>query len=82
MGHDGRCLAEEAVAVIGVAVAGALGLQLCHPGYLVAVLGEVRLHGQLVVGGKVAAGAERLGRTGGNEAWGDDGADQWLRLFN
>ena len=76
MGHDGRRLTEEAITVIGIAIAGALALEGMNPLYLGHVLGEMRLHGQLVLGGQIATGLQHLGGTRGYEARGDDGTNQ------
>ena len=38
VGHDGWCLSEESVAVVGIAIALALWLQLGYPGNLRGVL--------------------------------------------
>ena len=47
--HDGRCLPEQAVAVVGVAIEAALGFQLTHQGDFSQVLRQVGLHGHLVL---------------------------------
>ena len=60
MGHHGRRLSEEPIAVIGVAIAGAFRLQLGHPGYLVLILREVRLYGQLVLRRQITTGLQHL----------------------
>ena len=49
VGHDGWCLPEQAIAVIGISIEAALGLQLTHQGDFTQVLRQVRLHGHLVL---------------------------------
>ena len=76
MRHERRRLAEEAVFIIGIAVASSLGFQLLDPINLRSVLGEVGLHGQPGLSGVLAEGGQHLIRAGGYEARGDDRPDE------
>ena len=76
MGHDGGRLSEESVAVVGIAIAGALLLQFCHPRNLGGVLRQVRLDRQPVFAGQLATSLQQLGGTGRYKTRGDDGADE------
>ena len=81
VGHDRGCLSEEPIAVIGIAVTGALLFQIPHPLYLRDILREVRLHGQLVLGRQITTGLQHLWRTRRHESRGDNRAYQGIRLI-
>ena len=72
--HDaGVVAAEEAEAVIGVAVKSGIRAKLAHPRDLAEVLGEVALHGQIVFFDQTAQTAQQLVRAGRDEAGREDG---------
>ncbi len=78
MRHDGGLLPKQAVTQVGIGIVAALGLEFAHKGDFIGVFRQVRLHGQIVLAGQLAAGAQHLGRARWDEARRDDGTHQAL----
>lgn len=78
--HDGGRLSEESVAVVGIAIARTLLLQVLHPGYLRRILRQMRLHRQLIRVSQPPTCHQQLRRTRRYEARRYDGAHQRVGL--
>ena len=72
VGHDGAPPAEQAVVPVHLGVAGALRMELAHPGDLAPVLRQVGLDGQLVPLPQPPQAVHEPGGGGGDEAGGQD----------
>ena len=79
--HERRGLTEQAIAVIGIPVTGALRFELFHPVYLRAVLTQVRLYRQTGLLSVLTQGCQHLIRTGRYKARGNDRHDAAVSVF-